>query len=66
MPSRRALIDDLDVSMYGSKMGILHGTSGQWLLNVTDSPSLAYHAIYNFTKISCEFSYLSNHLLNQS
>ncbi|XP_032678685.1 uncharacterized protein LOC116847627 [Odontomachus brunneus] len=46
------LIDDLDVSMYGSKMGILHGTSGQWLLNVTDSPSLAYYAVSNFTKIS--------------
>ncbi|XP_020295729.1 uncharacterized protein LOC109860805 isoform X2 [Pseudomyrmex gracilis] len=47
-----ALIDDLDVSVYGSKMGILHGTSGQWLLNVTNSPSLAYYAVSNFTKIS--------------
>ncbi|XP_011349315.1 uncharacterized protein LOC105286222 isoform X2 [Ooceraea biroi] len=47
-----ALIDDLDVSMYGSKMGILHGTSGQWLLNATNSPSLAYYAVSNFTKIS--------------
>lgn len=41
--------------MYGSKMGILHATSGQWLLNMTDSPSLAYYAVSNFTKISCEF-----------
>ncbi|EFN82873.1 hypothetical protein EAI_07317 [Harpegnathos saltator] len=46
------LIDDLDISMYGSKMGILHGQSGQWLLNVTNSPSLAYYAISNFTNIS--------------
>ncbi|EFN72998.1 hypothetical protein EAG_11290 [Camponotus floridanus] len=46
------LIDDLDISMYGSKMGILDATSGQWLLNVTNSPSLAYHAVFNFTKIS--------------
>ncbi|KAM0732479.1 hypothetical protein ACS0PU_002021 [Formica fusca] len=46
------LIDDLDISMYGSKMGILHATSGQWLLNMTNSPSLAYHAVSNFTKIS--------------
>ncbi|XP_011864276.1 PREDICTED: uncharacterized protein LOC105560094 isoform X2 [Vollenhovia emeryi] len=47
-----ALIDDLDVSMYGSKMGILHGASGQWLLNVTSSPSLAYYAISNLRNIS--------------
>ncbi|XP_071580984.1 uncharacterized protein [Temnothorax nylanderi] len=47
-----ALIDDLDVSMYSSKMGILHGISGQWLLNVTSSPSLAYYAISNFRNIS--------------
>lgn len=40
--------------MYGSKMGILDAT-GQWLLNVTNSPSLAYHAVFNFTKISCKF-----------
>lgn len=33
-------------------MGILHATSGQWLLNVTNSPSLAYQALSNFTKIS--------------
>lgn len=46
------LIEDLDVSMYGSKMGILHGTSGQWLLNVTSSPSLAYYTISNFRNIS--------------
>ncbi|XP_014480693.1 PREDICTED: uncharacterized protein LOC106747566 [Dinoponera quadriceps] len=46
------LIEDLDISMYGSKMGILHGTSGEWLLNVTESPSLAYHAVSNFSKIS--------------
>ncbi|XP_039308640.1 uncharacterized protein LOC105198717 isoform X2 [Solenopsis invicta] len=47
-----ALIDDLDISMYGSKMGILHGTSGQWLLNVTSSPSLTYYALSNFKNIS--------------
>ncbi|XP_076168966.1 uncharacterized protein LOC143147535 [Ptiloglossa arizonensis] len=46
------LIEDLDVSMYGSKMGIIHGTSGQWLLNVTNSPSLAFETLNNFTNIS--------------
>ncbi|KZC14462.1 hypothetical protein WN55_06922 [Dufourea novaeangliae] len=43
------LIQDLDVSMYGSKIGIMHGTSGEWLLNVTNSPSLAFEALNNFT-----------------
>ncbi|XP_047356971.1 uncharacterized protein LOC124951919 isoform X2 [Vespa velutina] len=46
------LLEDLDVSIYGSKMGILHGSTGNWLLNVTNSPSFAYETIYNFTKIS--------------
>ncbi|KAK2580344.1 hypothetical protein KPH14_001241 [Odynerus spinipes] len=46
------LLEDLDVSMYGSKMGILHGSTGEWLLNITNSPSFAYHAIYNLTKVS--------------
>ncbi|KOX72474.1 hypothetical protein WN51_01574 [Melipona quadrifasciata] len=43
------LIQDLDVSMYGSKMGVIHGTSGEWLLNVTNSPSTAFQALNNFT-----------------
>ncbi|XP_011700217.1 PREDICTED: uncharacterized protein LOC105457309 [Wasmannia auropunctata] len=47
-----ALIDDLDISMYGSKMGILHSISGQWILNTTSSPSLTYYAISNFKNIS--------------
>ena len=46
------LIQDLDVSMYGSKMGIIHGTSGEWLLNVTNSPSIAFQALNNFTNIT--------------
>ncbi|XP_076243007.1 uncharacterized protein LOC143184564 [Calliopsis andreniformis] len=46
------LIQDLDISMYGSKMGIIHGTSGDWLLNVTNSPSLAFQTLNNFTNIS--------------
>ncbi|KAI4497474.1 hypothetical protein M0802_007485 [Mischocyttarus mexicanus] len=46
------LLEDLDVSIYGSKMGILHGSTGNWLLNVTNRPSLAYEVIYNFTKVS--------------
>lgn len=37
-------------------MGILHGMSGQWLLNATSSPSLAYYAISNFRNISCKSS----------
>lgn len=43
------LIQDLDVSMYGSKMGIIHGGSGKWLLNVTNSPSTAFQTLNNFT-----------------
>lgn len=43
------LIQDLDVSMYGSKMGVIHGTSGEWMLNVTNSPSTAFQALNNFT-----------------
>ncbi|XP_017793338.1 PREDICTED: uncharacterized protein LOC108575131 [Habropoda laboriosa] len=46
------LVQDLDVSIYGSKMGIIHGTSGEWLLNVTDSPSLVFQALNNFTNSS--------------
>ncbi|KAL6440867.1 hypothetical protein ACFW04_003353 [Cataglyphis niger] len=58
------LIDDLDISMYGSKMGILHATSGQWLLNMTDSPSLAYYAVSNFTKISWPTHFNFDTILN--
>ncbi|XP_034193344.2 uncharacterized protein LOC117610267 isoform X1 [Osmia lignaria lignaria] len=47
-----ALIQDLNVSMYGSKIGIIHGTSGEWLLNITDSPSLAFETLNNLTNIS--------------
>ncbi|XP_078046277.1 uncharacterized protein LOC144474825 [Augochlora pura] len=43
------LTQDFDVSMYGSKMGIIHGMSGEWLLNVTNSPSLVFDALNNFT-----------------
>ncbi|XP_031849277.1 uncharacterized protein LOC116434747 isoform X2 [Nomia melanderi] len=43
------LTQNLDVSMYGSKMGIIHGTSGEWLLNVTNSPSLVFDSLNNFT-----------------
>lgn len=43
--------------MYGSKMGILHSASGQWLLNITSSPSLTYYAISNFRNISCKLYY---------
>ncbi|XP_076757832.1 uncharacterized protein LOC143427508 [Xylocopa sonorina] len=46
------LTQDLDVSMYGSKMGIIHGTSGEWLLNVTNSPSLVFQTLNNFTNTS--------------
>ncbi|XP_076632618.1 uncharacterized protein LOC143347391 [Colletes latitarsis] len=46
------LMQNLDVSMYGSKIGIIHGTSGEWLLNVTNSPSLAFEALNNFTNTS--------------
>lgn len=53
----RVLLQDLDISMYGSKMGIIHGTSGEWLLNVTSSPSFAFQVINNFTNLSCESPY---------
>nr|XP_012151290.1 PREDICTED: uncharacterized protein LOC100883936 isoform X2 [Megachile rotundata] len=45
------LIQDLDVSTYGSKIGIIHGTTGEWLLNVTNSPSLAFETLTNFTNV---------------
>ncbi|XP_031784515.1 uncharacterized protein LOC100680378 isoform X1 [Nasonia vitripennis] len=47
-----ALVGDFEVSVYGSKMGIVHGESGQWLLNVTGSPSEAHRAIKNLTDIT--------------
>ncbi|XP_076648482.1 uncharacterized protein LOC143356564 isoform X2 [Halictus rubicundus] len=46
------LTQNLDVSMYGSKMGIIHGRSGEWLLNVTNSPSLVFDTLNNFTEAS--------------
>ncbi|CAL7941711.1 unnamed protein product [Xylocopa violacea] len=46
------LTQNLDVSLYGSKMGIIHGTSGEWLLNVTNSPSLVFQTLNNFTNTS--------------
>ncbi|XP_011501691.1 PREDICTED: uncharacterized protein LOC105365273, partial [Ceratosolen solmsi marchali] len=46
-----ALVDDLNVSTYGSKMGIIHGENGKWLLNVTNSPSNVHTAINNLSKI---------------
>lgn len=54
------LIQDLDISMYGSKMGIIHGTSGEWLLNVTNSPSIAFQTLNNFTNAmwSTQFNYM--------
>ena len=47
-------MQDLDVSMYGSKMGVIHGTSGEWLLNVTNSPSTAFQALNNFSNATCK------------
>ncbi|XP_043288146.1 uncharacterized protein [Venturia canescens] len=41
------MIEDLDVSIFGSKMGIIHGTTGDWILNVTDSPASLHFAIAN-------------------
>lgn len=46
------LVQDLDVSVYGSKMGIIHGTSGEWSLNITNSPSLVFQTLNNFTNSS--------------
>ncbi|XP_023246318.1 uncharacterized protein LOC106647810 [Copidosoma floridanum] len=40
------LVEDFDVSAYGSRIGMVHGETGQWLLNVTSSPSDAHRAIY--------------------
>ncbi|XP_034943326.1 uncharacterized protein [Chelonus insularis] len=33
------LLEDLNISKFGSKIGFLHGTTAEWLLNITDSPS---------------------------
>ncbi|XP_046595744.1 uncharacterized protein LOC107225502 isoform X1 [Neodiprion lecontei] len=46
------MLEDLDVSMYGSRMGLLHGKTGEWLVNVTHSPSTIYYALKNFTQIT--------------
>lgn len=53
------LIQDLDVSMYGSKMGIIDGTTGNWVLNTTNSPSFGLEAIQRFSNISwpTQFNY---------
>ncbi|XP_008544893.1 uncharacterized protein LOC103569388 [Microplitis demolitor] len=40
------LIEDLNVSIYGSKIGILDGNTGKWILNTTNSSSTAYEIIY--------------------
>lgn len=42
----RVLIEDLNVSIYGSKIGILDGNTGKWILNTTNSSSTAYEIIY--------------------
>lgn len=47
------MLEDLDISMYGSRMGLMHGATGEWLVNVTHSPTTIYHAVSNFTNISC-------------
>ncbi|KAJ8683489.1 hypothetical protein QAD02_019281 [Eretmocerus hayati] len=39
------LVQDFDVSAYGSRMGIINGESGEWLLNKTDSPSTVHRSI---------------------
>ncbi|XP_058801781.1 uncharacterized protein LOC131670302 [Phymastichus coffea] len=47
-----ALLDDFDVSIYGSRMGIMHGESGQWLRNMTDSPTDLYRTIDQLSTFS--------------
>lgn len=49
----RVMIEDLDVSTFGSKMGIIHGTTGDWISNVTDSPASLHFAIAN-KNYTCE------------
>ncbi|XP_012252675.2 uncharacterized protein LOC105684120 isoform X1 [Athalia rosae] len=46
------MVEDLDVSTYGSRMGLLQGTTGEWLANVTHSPTTIFHALTNFSQIT--------------
>ncbi|XP_024937056.1 uncharacterized protein LOC107264079 isoform X2 [Cephus cinctus] len=46
------LLEDTDVSMFGSKMGIIHGTTGELLLNVTNSPAVIHHFISDMTNMT--------------
>lgn len=45
----RILLEDLNVYQFGSKIGFLHGSTGNWLLNVTDSFSSAHSVISDQT-----------------
>ncbi|XP_015126293.1 uncharacterized protein LOC107047901 isoform X2 [Diachasma alloeum] len=43
------LLEDLNVSPFGSNIGLIEGTTGEWLLNVTNSFSSAHSEILNQT-----------------
>ncbi|XP_011298010.1 uncharacterized protein [Fopius arisanus] len=43
------LFEDLNISPFGSSVGIIDGSSGKWILNVTSSFSSAQSAIINQT-----------------
>ncbi|KAL7299773.1 hypothetical protein TKK_0007519 [Trichogramma kaykai] len=47
-----SLIDDFDVSAYGSRMGLLDGETGRWLTNVTASTSDAHQALNRLSRIN--------------
>ena len=48
------------MSVFGSKIGILHGTTGEWMLNVTNSPVRAYEAFDHFDRLTGKFSFFVN------
>lgn len=45
------LVEDVDVSLFGSKMGLIHATSGKWLFNLTNSPASVYENLRNLRKM---------------
>ncbi|XP_051162873.1 uncharacterized protein LOC127282583 isoform X2 [Leptopilina boulardi] len=45
------LVEDVDISLFGSKMGLIDATSGNWLFNVTNSPATVYENLRNLTKM---------------
>lgn len=59
--------------MFGSKIGLINGENGKWLLNVTDSPAIVHTAFYNLsskswpskTNLSAIFNQVDNYFIDK-